>query len=269
MSQQVEVALIGTGVMGEAILGSLVAAVGADRVRIADPRTEHGQGVAKRHGVAWAGSNAQAVDGASVVILAVKPKDVAAVCDQICHPMAPGTLLVSVAAGITTSFLAQHLRADTPVVRVMPNTPATIGRGIAALSPGSAATDAHTELVGELLSGTGATVVVPESQQDVVTAISGSGPAYVFYLLESMRDAGIAGGLDPHLALQLAQHTVAGAAELALGSQDDPAVLRERVTSPGGTTLAAITELDARRVRDAIASAAQKAWERAAELGQG
>lgn len=268
MTEQLRVALVGTGVMGEAVLGSLVAAVGADQVAVTDGRADHGQAVAARHGVTWADSNADAARGADVVVLAVKPKDVAAVCADISEPLGDGRLVASVAAGITTAYLAERLPAGTRVVRVMPNTPATIGRGIAALSAGGAAEGADLDLVAELLAGTGETVQVPESQQDVVTAVSGSGPAYVFYLLEAMRDAGVAGGLDPELALQLARHTVAGAAELALASDDDPAVLRERVTSPGGTTLAAITELDRLEVRDAVGHAVRKAWERAAELGQ-
>lgn len=267
MSEQ-QVALVGAGVMGEAILGSLVSAVGADRVRITDGRAEHGRQVAARHGVRWAEGNAAAAAGADVVLLAVKPKDVADVCADLSASLPAGALVVSVAAGITTAFLADRLPAKTRVVRVMPNTPATIGRGIAALSAGPGATDADLAAVATLLAGTGTTVVVGEEQQDVVTAVSGSGPAYVFYLLEAIRDAGVAGGLEPGLALTLAEHTVAGAAELALASGDDPAVLRERVTSPGGTTLAAITELDRRQVRGALGDAVRKAWERAAELGK-
>jgi pyrroline-5-carboxylate reductase len=267
--QQPAVALVGAGVMGEAVLGSLVAAVGADRVTITDGRPEHGRDVARSHGVRWAASNAEAGAGNDVVVLAVKPKDVAGVCADLSQTMSPGALVVSVAAGITTAYLADRLPAGTRVVRVMPNTPATIGRGIAALTAGTTASQADLDLVAALLAGTGETVQVAEAQQDVVTAVSGSGPAYVFYLLEAMRDAGVAGGLDPELALRLARHTVAGAAELALASDDDPAVLRERVTSPGGTTLAAITELDERGVRDAVGHAVRKAWERAGELGRG
>ncbi len=264
-----EAARVGTGVMGEAVLGSLVAAVGADRVTVADGRPEHGRAVAERHGVAWADDNATAAAAADVLVLAVKPKDVAAVCEQVSAGLRAGALVVSVAAGITTTFLAERLPAGSRVVRVMPNTPATIGRGIAAMSAGPGATEEDLALIGELLAGTGSTVTVPEDQQDAVTALSGSGPAYVFYLLEAMRDGGVALGLDPDLALRLARQTVGGAAELAIASDDDPAVLRERVTSPGGTTLAAITELDDRDVRAAVVDAIGKAAARAAELGRG
>lgn len=264
-----QVGLVGAGVMGEAVLGSIAAAVGTENVRITDGRADHGRAVAARHGVRWVERNADVGTGADVVVLAVKPKDVAAVCADLAPVLDGGAVVVSVAAGITTAFLADRLPAAARVVRVMPNTPATIGRGIAALSAGSGATEADLELVARLLAGTGQTVVVPESQQDVVTAVSGSGPAYVFYLIEAMRDAGIAGGLHPELALTLARQTVAGAAALATSSDDDPQVLRERVTSPGGTTLAAVTELDERGVRDAVGAAVRKAWERAAELAEG
>lgn len=266
---QPQVGIVGVGVMGEAILGSIATAVGPERVRVTDGRPEHGREVAARHGVRWVEDNAQLGSGADVVVLAVKPKDVAAVCADLAPVLTEGAVVVSVAAGITTAFLADRLPAATRVVRVMPNTPATIGRGIAALSAGEGAGEADLDLVARLLAGTGETVTVPEAQQDVVTAVSGSGPAYVFYLIEAMRDAGVAGGLDPELALTLARQTVAGAAALATAVDDDPQVLRERVTSPGGTTLAAITELDERGVRDAVGAAIRKAAERAAELAAG
>lgn len=266
----VDVAVLGVGVMGEAVLGSVVGAVGADRVVVSDGRPDHARAVAQRHGVRCTEGNADAVAGADVVVVAVKPKDVAGLCEEIAPALGARTLLVSVAAGITTAFLADRLPAGTRVVRVMPNTPAVIGRGIAALSAGAGARPDDLDLVAGLLAGTGTTVRVPEDQQDAVTAISGSGPAYAFYLLEAMRDAGVAGGLEPDLALTLARHTVAGAAELALSQADvDPAELRRRVTSPGGTTQAAVAELDARDVHDAVVAAARAAWERAAELGAG
>ncbi|MPV50468.1 pyrroline-5-carboxylate reductase [Pseudactinotalea sp. HY160] len=262
------VTLIGTGVMGEAILGSLTDAVGADRVRIRDDRPEHGVRVAERYGVTWCESNGEAVEGADVVVIAVKPKDVDALLAQIGPALAAGTVLVSVAAGITTARLARGVGAPVPVVRVMPNTPATIGRGMSVMSPGEHTSDEHLDLVAELLAGTGRVARVDEGRQDAVTAISGSGPAYVFYLIESMARAGVAGGLDPEFALLLARETVAGAAMMAAASEDDPATLRRNVTSPGGTTQAAIAELDARDVRGAIGAAAEKAWLRAAELGR-
>lgn len=262
------IALIGTGVMGEAILGSLTAAVGPGRVRVGDGRREHGTVVAQRHGVNWCETNAEAVAGADVVVVAVKPKDVDELLREIGPALRADALLVSIAAGITTARLAEALGRDLPVVRVMPNTPATIGRGMSVMSAGEHASSEHLDLVAELLGGTGRVARVAESHQDAVTAVSGSGPAYVFYLIEAMTQAGVDGGLDPEFALLLARETVAGAATMAAVSEDEPATLRRNVTSPGGTTEAAIAELDARDVRGAIIAAAERAWLRAAELGR-
>lgn len=262
------VALIGTGVMGEAILGSLIAAVGTDRVHVGDGRREHGTAVARRHGVRWCDTNTEAVEGADVIVVAVKPKDVDALLSQIGPALGAGALVVSIAAGITTERLGRGVGPGVPVVRVMPNTPATIGRGMSVMSAGEHASAEHLDLVAELLAGTGRVARVAEDRQDAVTAISGSGPAYVFYLIEAMACAGVEGGLDPEFSLMLARETVAGAAAMAATSEQEPATLRANVTSPGGTTQAAIAELDARDVRGAIGAAARRAWERAAELGR-
>ena len=265
--QRDDVALIGAGVMGEAILTSLVAAVGAHRIRISDGRAEHGRAVARAHRVRWCESNAEAADGVAVVLIAVKPKDVAALAADISPRIAEGTVVVSIAAGITTRFLEARLPAGTPVVRVMPNTPATIGQGVSVLSPGAEASAEHLGLVERLLAGTGTVLQVDERYQDVVTAISGSGPAYVFYVIDALAEAGVVGGLSRDLALELARRTVLGSAAMAVASGEHPAVLRERVSSPGGTTVAAIRELDERGVRAAFIAAAEKAWQRAEELG--
>lgn len=260
--------LIGVGVMGEAILSSLIAAVGRSNVRVADGRPEHGREVAQRHQVVWAETNDAAVSGCDVVVIAVKPQDFDALAGQIRDHLKAGVIVVSVAAGVSTAQIRSTLGDHVHAVRVMPNTPATIGRGVCALSPGEGTTERELDLVAELLAGTGTVEIVPEDLQDTVTAVSGSGPAYVFYLIEAMIEAGIAGGLDAEVAAQLATQTVAGAAAMASVSDAPPAKeLRRRVTSPGGTTAAAITEFEARGVREGIISGMRKAWERSATLG--
>jgi pyrroline-5-carboxylate reductase len=203
-----------------------------------------------------------------VVVLAVKPKDVAALAEVLAGHLEPGALVVSVAAGITTAFLQDRLPPGTPVVRVMPNTPATIGQGVSVLSAGAHAGPDHLDAVTDLLAGTGTVERVEERYQDVVTAISGSGPAYVFYVIDALAEAGVLGGLSRDFALELARRTVLGSAAMAVSSGEHPAVLRERVSSPGGTTVAAVRELDARGVRAAFVAAAEKAWLRSAELGE-
>ncbi|TDE91758.1 pyrroline-5-carboxylate reductase [Occultella glacieicola] len=254
--------------MGEAILSSLVGAVGADRVRISDGRAEYGAAVAQRHGVRWCATNAEAVDGVGAVVIAVKPKDVGGLVGGLAGVLADEALVVSVAAGIPTAFLESRLGAANPVVRVMPNTPATIGQGVSALSAGSHATAEHLERTEALLAGTGTVLRVDEAYQDVVTGISGSGPAYVFYLIDALAEAGVVGGLSREVALDLARATVAGSGAMALASGEHPAILRERVSSPAGTTVAGVRELDERGVRAAVIAAVDAARARSVELGR-
>ncbi|WP_022917146.1 pyrroline-5-carboxylate reductase [Ruania albidiflava] len=264
----VDVALIGVGVMGDAVLTSLVSVVGADRVQVTDGRPEHGKERAAAHGVRWGGSNAETAKGAGVVVLAVKPKDVSAVLADIGPVLAADTVLVSIAAGIPTAFLETRLDQPVPVVRVMPNTPATIGQGVSVMSPGSHATGEHLDQVAGLLAGTGTVLRVPESDQDVVTAISGSGPAYVFYLIDALAEAGVLGGLSRATALELATRTVAGAGAMAAASEEHPVLLREKVSSPAGTTVAGVRALDEHGVRAGLVAAVEAARTRSIELGR-
>lgn len=267
MGQQT-VALIGVGVMGEAIISSLLAAGGVAEVRVSDGRADHGRAVAQRHEVTWAQTSVEAVAGAAVVFVAVKPKDVGAVLADIGPVLAEGAIVASIAAGIPTAFIEARLPQGNSVVRVMPNTPATIGQGVSVLSPGSSASAADLDRVTELLAGTGTVHRVDEAYQDVVTAVSGSGPAYVFYVIDALAEAGVVGGLSRELALALATETVLGSAAMAATSGEHPAVLRERVSSPAGTTVAAIRELDDRGVRAAFVAAVEAARLRSVELGR-
>lgn len=263
-----DVALIGVGVMGEAVLTSLLTVVDAQRVRISDGRPEHGQERAAAHGVRWVKQNAEAVAGVDLVVLAVKPKDVAGLLAEIGPALAPHTLLVSIAAGIPTGFIESRLQHEVPVVRVMPNTPATIGQGVSVMSAGTHATGEHLDQVAELLRGTGTVLRVPESDQDAVTAISGSGPAYVFYLIDALAEAGVLGGLSRATALELATRTVAGAGAMAAASEEHPVVLREKVSSPAGTTVAGVRALDEHGVRSGVVAAVEAARARSVQLGR-
>ncbi|UFU05836.1 pyrroline-5-carboxylate reductase [Ruania halotolerans] len=261
-------AFIGIGVMGEAILTSVLRTVDPQSVRVADGRIEHARERAAAFGVHAAAHNTEAVDGATVVVLAVKPKDIGAVAEEIAPALAPGAVVVSVAAGISTAFLESRLPAGTAVVRVMPNTPATIGEGVSVLSAGTHATEDHLDQISALLEGTGAVYRVDEPYQDAVTAISGSGPAYVFYLIDALAEAGVLGGLSRDLARDLAVRTVAGAGAMAQQTGEHPVVLREKVSSPAGTTVAAIRELDERGVRAAVIAAAETVRTRSIEMGR-
>lgn len=260
--------LIGVGVMGEAILTSFIAAVGRSNVCVSDGRPEQAREVAERHQVRARADNASAVEGVDVAVIAVKPQDFDAVAREIRPHLSDGAIVVSIAAGVTTAQMGRGLGPHVRTVRVMPNTPATIGRGVCALSAGEGTGQKELDLVTELLANTGTVEVVPERLQDTVTSISGSGPAYVFYLIEAMTAAGVEGGLEEQAAQRIATHTVAGAAALAASSELGPAELRRKVTSPGGTTAAAIAEFTDQRVAEGIISGARKARERAAELGR-
>jgi pyrroline-5-carboxylate reductase len=262
------IALVGTGVMGNAILAGLRGGGAPQReVVVVDAAPGRAAEAAVRYGVRHADGVAEAAQGADVVLLAVKPKDVAGVLAQL-SSLGPQTLVVSVAAGLPVAFYERRLPTGVPVVRVMPNTPATIGQGVSAISPGTHAGAEHLAVVEELLAPTGEVVRVAEKDQDAVTAISGSGPAYVFYVIDALAEAGVLLGLGRDVATTLATQTVLGSAALASQSGEHPVVLRERVSSPGGTTVAALHRLDAAAVRAALVDAAVAAHRRAGELAR-
>lgn len=211
-------------------------------------------------------TNEEAVAGANVVLVATKPADVPAVLDEASAALAPDALVISLAAGVPLATLEAHVPAATAVIRVMPNTPALVGEGMSALSPGAACSPAQAQTARALLSACGAVVTVPEKQQNAVTALSGSGPAYLFYVLEAMIDAGVLLGLPRPVATELAVQTAYGAATMVRRGGEHPGRLREQVTSPGGTTAAALRTLDTRGVRAAMMEAIEAAARRSAEL---
>ena len=190
-------------------------------------------------------------------------------CDEIAEPILPGAMVGSLAAGITTDFLESHLPAGVPVVRVMPNTPALVDEGMAALSGGAHCDDAHLDEAEALLRAVGKVVRVPEKYQDAVTAISGSGPAYIFYIVEAMIEAGVVLGLPRATASELVIQTVYGAATMLRETGEHPSVLRENVSSPAGTTVAALRELADHKVRAAFISALEAARNRSQQLASG
>lgn len=260
------IAIVGGGAMGEAVLAGLTRD-GRDVVVI-EPREERAAQLQDRYAVATSADPA-AVAGRETVLLVVKPHDIAAVAAQIAPHLAPGAVVVSLAAGVSTQALAGHLPSGCPVVRVMPNTPALVGEGMAALSRGDGVSDAQAERALAVLQACGRVVEVPECQQDAVTALSGSGPAYVFYLADALIEAGVVLGLPRATARDLAVQTLVGAATMLRETGEHPALLREQVTSPGGTTAAALRELDARAVRAALVAAVAAAAARSAQLAGG
>lgn len=263
------VAVLGAGVMGETLLSGLLrAGRRAEDIVVAERRPDRAAELAERYGVEVL-PNEQAAAAADTLVLVVKPQDMGALLEEIAPKVRPGALVVSLAAGITTAFLEQRLPAGVPVVRVMPNTPALVDEGMAAISPGSHCDEVHLKEAEALLASVGKVLRVPEKQQDAVTAISGSGPAYIFFVVESMIEAGVHLGLPRSTATELVVQTLVGAGKMLRETGEHPTVLRENVTSPAGTTAAAIRELEDHKVRAAFLSAMEAARDRSRELAEG
>ncbi|MEP7024167.1 MAG: pyrroline-5-carboxylate reductase, partial [Actinomycetota bacterium] len=249
------IAILGTGKMGEALLsGILRAGAPPSGVLAAVRRPERASQLRDEHGVEVL-SAAAAAQRADTLILAVKPQDMAALLAEIGPVLTGSQLVVSVAAGITTAFIESHLAAGTPVVRVMSNTPVLVDEAMSVISAGAHAREEHLRRTEELLSPVGRVLRIAESQQNAATALSGSGPAYVYYLVEAMVDAGILLGMARGNALEMVTQAVFGAATMLRESGEHPVILREAVTSPGGTTINAIRELEKHGVRAAILAA--------------
>ena len=259
-------AVVGVGKLGEALLSGLLrAGRPADRLLGAERHPERAGEITERYGVAMR-SPREAAAAADVLLLAVKPQDMRGLLSELADALRPGTLVVSVAAGITTALLQRELPAGTPVVRVMTNTPVFVDEAMSAVSPGEHATEEQVVLVEDLLRAVGKVVRVPEAQQDAVTALSGSGPAYFFYLVEAMIDAGILLGLPRSVASELLVQTAVGAAVMLRETGEHPVRLREDVMSPAGTTISAIRVMEDRGVRAAMLAALEAARDRSREL---
>ncbi len=264
-----QTAILGAGVMGETLLSGLVRAGRApESLLVGEKRAERAAELVERYRVRVV-DNVTAAREADTVAVVVKPQDMAAVLTEIAPVLRPGQLLVSLAAGITTEFIERHVPDGVAVVRVMPNTPALVDAGMAAISPGSHCDAEHLNIAETLLSATGKVLRVPEHQMDAVTAISGSGPAYLFFVVESMIEAGVHLGLPRTVATELVVQTVVGSGKMLAETGTHPAVLREQVTSPAGTTAAALRELEVHGVRAAFLAAMEAARDRSQELAAG
>ena len=263
------IAVIGAGVMGETLLSGLLrAGTPAAELVVCEKRPEHADYLRQRYQVTVVDELAEAAT-AETVALVVKPQDMSEVLAELRPVLVPGQLLVSLAAGITTTWIEERVPDGVAVVRVMPNTPALVDEGMAAISPGTHCDAAHLDRAEGLLRATGRVLRVPEKQQDAVTAISGSGPAYLFFVVEAMIEAGVHLGLPRTTATELVVQTVVGSAKLLRETGEHPTVLRERVTSPGGTTAAAIRELEDHKVRAAFITAMEAARDRSRALAEG
>ncbi len=270
MAAQFKIGFLGAGKMATALAQGFVNAklVKANQILAADPFEAARQHFATETGAKTAATNLAVAAGANVLILATKPDQVAAVLAEISRAFTKNHLLISIAAGVTIAKLEAGLPANARVIRVMPNTPALLGAGASAFASGKSATTADGELAKKLLSAVGSAFAVKESLLDAVTGLSGSGPAYVYLFIEALSDGGVAAGLPRDIATKLAAQTVLGSAKMVLETGQHPGVLKDQVTSPGGTTIEGLHELEKGKLRGTVISAVRAATEKSKKLGQ-
>jgi pyrroline-5-carboxylate reductase len=271
MLDERRIAVLGAGQIGEALITGLLSSGWRQPADLSAStrRPERVEELRERHGIAATQSNAEAAAGAALVVIAVKPQDIETLLGEIGTLVQPEQTVLSIAAAIPTAALERHLAPGVPVVRAMPNTPATVHEGIAGICAGAHAGEAHLALAEEALRHLGGVVRVSEPLMDAVTAVSGSGPAYFALLAEAMIEAGILLGLSREISTQLVVQTMLGTAKQLRDLKMHPVELREMVTSPGGTTIAAIRELEQAGVRAAFLNAIQAAMDRSRELARG
>jgi len=262
--------LIGTGRMGSALVRGLLAAkiLSADRIMANDIDQVALASLSRETGVRTTTDNALLTKSSDIILMAVKPDRIRPVLEEIKSALTDDHLLVSIAAGVPIRQIEEYSGGKTRIIRVMPNTPALIGQGAAAFSPGRRATPEDVECVRAILEAVGTAVELPEKHLDAVTGLSGSGPAFVFMVIEALADGGVKMGLPRSVAMQLAAQTVAGAAKMVLETKKHPGELKDQVASPGGTTIAGISQLERGGLRAALIEAVEAATKRSMELGQ-
>jgi len=265
------IGVIGAGNMAEALIRGLVRGghVSPDRVTASGPRRERLEQLRAAYGIAVTTDNREVARGAGVCILAVKPQILDKVLREIGDQLKPGTLVISIAAGVDTETIEAAVADGVHVVRAMPNTPALVGAGATAISAGGHANAADLDAARAVFDAVGITVVLDESHLDAVTGLSGSGPAYIFLILEALSDAGVKVGLSRRNAQLLAAQTVMGSAKMLLETDEHVGRLKDMVTSPGGTAIAGLHTLEEGGLRTTLINAVETATRRARELGRG
>jgi pyrroline-5-carboxylate reductase len=271
MATQLKIGFLGAGKMATALARGFVNTrlVSAKQLLAADPFGAARKYFTAETGAKTAVANVEVASNATVLILATKPDQAAAALAEISGAFTKKHLLISIAAGVTLAKLEAALPAGARVIRVMPNTPALVGAGASAFALGKNATAADGELTKKLLSAVGVAMQVKESLLDAVTGLSGSGPAYVYQFIEALSDGGVAAGLPRDIATRLAAQTVLGGAKMVLETGQHPGALKDQVTSPGGTTIEGLHELEKGKLRATVMSAVRAATEKSKKLGQG
>lgn len=265
-----KISFLGGGNMAEALIKGLLSSGAARPVQITatDISADRLDHLKKSYGIIIQHDNRAAAEEADVVILCVKPQAMDRLMTEIAPAVDSTKLVISIAAGVTIERIERALQKGPRVIRVMPNTPALVLAGAAALSPGGSATEADLSVAQEIFGSVGRIAIVDERLMDAVTGLSGSGPAYVFTIIEALADAGVKAGIPRSIALELSAQTVFGAAKMVLETGEHPGKLRDMVTSPGGTTIAGLHELEKGRLRAVIMNAVEAATARSRELGK-
>jgi len=260
---------IGVGNMGEALVKGLLASGAArpDQVWVSARRKERIAELVSTYGV-HGGSNSEVARESDVLVLGVKPQILDQVLRGISHDVSQDKLVISVAAGVPIAAIERRLNPPMRIVRAMPNTPATVGAGATAIALGEHATDADLAIARAIFDSVGITVQLEEVQLDAATGLSGSGPAYIFLIIEALSDAGVKVGLSRRAAMQLAAQTVLGSAKLLIESGQHPGMLKDAVTSPGGTAIAGLHTLEAGGLRNVLMNAVEASCRRSRELGE-
>jgi pyrroline-5-carboxylate reductase len=266
-----QLAILGAGRMGEALLGGLLRAgwIAPERVHCTVRSAEHAATVAETHGVRADTDSASAAAGADIILLTVKPQNLRELLGAVGDKIHPGQVVISVAAGVPTSVIESQLPEGTPVVRVMSNTPVEVDQAMSVVAPGRHARDEHADAAAEILGHVGRVLRLPEEHLDTVTALSGSGPAYVYLLAESLIDAGVLFGLSRDAAAELVVQMLVGSATMLRDSGRSASELRAEVASPGGVTISALRALEDGGLRSALTDAVEAARTRGRELASG
>jgi len=264
------VGFLGSGNMAEALMRGIIdtGLADADKIIAADVSKKRLKYISDTYKIETTENSADMVKRSDVIFIATKPTQITDALQLVAKEINSKKLLISIAAGITLSSLESILKEEIPIIRVMPNTPSLVQSGMAAISPGSSATDEHMEIAFSIFSAVGEAIVVDEGLIDAVTAVSGSGPAYIFVIIEAMADGGVRVGLPRDIATKLAAQTVLGAAKMVMETGKHPGLLKDMVASPGGTTIEALSVLEDNGVRGAFIEAVEAAFVRAVEMGE-
>ncbi|MCP8617185.1 pyrroline-5-carboxylate reductase [Salirhabdus salicampi] len=265
-----KISFIGAGSMAEAIISGIVSKeyVKGDQIYVTNKtREDRLQTLQTTYGVKYSQNKREVIEGAEFIILSVKPKDIEVALHSIKNYVTEGQIIVSVLAGVSTSYISTQLEKENPVVRAMPNTSATIGYSATAIAAGKYATDKHIEKTKRLFQTIGTTTVVDEDEMHVVTGLSGSGPAYIYYFVEAMEEAAKKAGLEADTSKELILQTLLGAAEMLKVTNESPTSLRKKIMSPGGTTQAGLDTLQKYNYQEALVECVKRAAERSEELG--